>query len=211
MPLRFRCPCGQKFKTREELAGKRAQCRKCGRAIRVPQSTTYDTEAEVLPPRPRDDRREVQAETNAVAPATETAAAGDEAKARVVVADSIDDDIAAMVTLLSNHGYAVLQTADGAKALELIRNQRPDAAVLDVRLHGLSGFQVLQQLRNPSNPRNEKVWDLPVLMTTEKLRGRDKQYAMSLGVKGFYAKPVQPAKLCSRLEREIIGPEKAGV
>ena len=45
-----------------------------------------------------------------------------------------------------------------------------------------------------------------MLMTTSRLRGRDKQYAMSLGVGGYFSKPVKPAKFFPRLEKVLSKP-----
>ena len=108
------------------------------------------------------------------------------------------------VEVLRYHNYAVLEVADGAQALEMIRKERPDVAVLNVKLEGMSGFQVLQQMRNMANVLNKDVWNMPVLMTTERLHGRDKQYAISLGVDGFFVKPVPVAEFVARLEKIIV-------
>ena len=93
--------------------------------------------------------------------------------------------------ILQDHNYVVLEAADGPKALEMIRAERPAAALLNVKLDIMSGFQVVQQLRSPSNALNKDVWNTPVLMTTERLIGRDKQYSMSIGAHGYFVKPLQ--------------------
>ncbi len=191
MSVRFSCPCGQKVKTNEEVVGKRARCPTCHQWLRVPMSDDYDTVAEKAPP-PKKEREG--------APSDEQ-----DFKARLVVADSRPDDLKETIRLLEEHGYKVYACQDGTKALDTIRQVEPDGVVLDMRLDAMSGFQVVQHLHNPSNTRNEKVWKTPVFMTTEKLRGRDKQYAISLGVKGFFAKPLVPAQVCSRLEKELHG------
>ena len=63
--------------------------------------------------------------------------------------------------------------------MELIRKVKPGVIILDVKLDILSGFQVIDQVRSPANVRNQDVWRTPVLMTTFKVRGRDKQYAIA--------------------------------
>ena len=122
---------------------------------------------------------------------------------RVVIADSVAADLARLSEMLRDHGYEVLETNDGEKAVALIREANPDAAVLDVQLDNLGGFQVVRQIHDPAHVQNKYVWTVPVLMTAAKVRGRDKQYAMSLGVDGYFPKPLTPAQLCHRLEREI--------
>lgn len=189
MPLRFHCECGQKLKCPEEKLGKRARCPKCGASLRVPQSDTYDTLAEKVAPKHK-----------------ERGESSDEKAMRVVVADSVAEDREHLSTMLRQHGYKVSEAADGPQAVELIREKKPDAAILDIKLDILSGFQVVDTIRNPGNPKNEAVWKTPIIMSTAKLRGRDKQYAMSLGAKGFFLKPILPAQICPRLEKAISRP-----
>jgi len=198
MPIRFQCPCGQKLKSPDDTVRKRAKCPACGRQLRVPDSPTYDTVAEELPP-----KKKKKKAAGALFPAEHEEQSGGKDKARVVVADSEPQDLEKIIRILHEHGYDVLETDDGEKAIDLIRQAQPDAVVLDVSLDNLSGFRVVQQIHDPANVRNDGVWSVPVLMTASKVRGRDKQYAMSLGVRGYFSKPVAPAQLCHRLESEI--------
>lgn len=217
MPMRFRCACGQKLKSADDTVGKRARCPKCGKWLRVPESATYDTVASEIAhpdpasPAPADPAVEAKegsslhppVESGPSVKAAEATAPPVREKARVVVADSIPQDLARTAEMLREHSYLVLEAPDGARALDLIRQERPDAVVVNVRLEGLSGFQVIQQLRNTANPLNQEVWDTPIMMTTEKILGRDKQYAMSLGVDGYFVKPLTPAQICAKLEKAV--------
>ena len=202
MPIRFRCPCGQKLKSPNVNTGKRAQCPKCRTWLRIPESYTYDAVA-----RPADEGEEkasapLSQGTAEHAPARAEAASGGH-KAVVVAADGDPAELEALSVMLREHGYHVHGTNDGDQAVALIREHGPDAAVLDIHLQNLAGFQVVKQISDPANAANKNVWTMPVIMTSPKVRGRDKQYALSLGVKGFFGKPLTPARLCHRLEREI--------
>lgn len=192
MPIRFSCPCGEKLKTRDDTVGKRAKCPHCGRSLVVPQSDTYTTVA-----------HESAKKIEAPAPGTPDHRPAGHAKATVLVADSVAGDREHTANVLRQHGYEVIQAGDGAAALDMIRHFHPLAAILNIHLNELSGFQVVQQLRNLSNPMNKDVFDTPVLITAEKLHGRDRQYAMHLGVEGFFTKPVVAAELCAKLEKVI--------
>jgi len=225
VPTKFRCPCGKKLKTADDTVGKKAKCPDCLRWVRVPRSDSYETVARYVS-RKGGKATEAQAaleKMRAVMQRSEapmessparvaamvgsTAADEDDsafgAKAKVVVADSVEDDLRTVAGMLRDHGYYVVEARTGTEALEVIRSRRPDAAFLDVQLDGLGGFQVAKQLRDAANPLNKDVWQMPLLMTIQKIRGRDKQYAMSIGVQGFFGKPVNPAQTCSRLEKEI--------
>ncbi len=201
MITRFRCVCGKKLKTTDKNVDKGAQCPSCNRWLVVPESSTYDTTAKVMKfakaKRTKKARRAVE---KAEAKQTEQA---EDAKGRVVLADSNPADLDQTRSMLHDHGYAVETATDGEHALELIRESKPDAAVLDMQLNNLGGFQVVKQLRDMQHKRNADVWQTPVLITARKTRGRDKQYAMSIGAQGYFDKPLNPAQICARLEKEI--------
>lgn len=70
----------------------------------------------------------------------------------VLVADD-DADIKDLVAFkLENAGYSVLSVADGDDALRQVREQRPQLAVLDVMMPGLSGLDVLREIRARTRP-----------------------------------------------------------
>jgi CheY-like chemotaxis protein len=192
------------LKTLDGTEGRHAKCSSCLSVLRVPEDgqSTYETVAVVvtsgIPVAP-------SAGTGPGASggpkAAEVSAGAKPEKLRILVADSNAEDRRRLAQILRDHEYIVLEAEDGPKALELIRTERPAAALLNVKLDVVSGFQVVQQLRSPTNPKNKEVWDTPVLMTTERLYGRDKQYSMSIGAHGYFVKPLQAAQICSKLER----------
>jgi CheY-like chemotaxis protein len=186
---RFRCPCGTKLKTSDETTGKRVVCPTCNTWLRVPRSDSYDTVA-------RKSRRQGEQAGGRDAARAET-------RGRILVAMAPGPDRTWMETTLVERGYLVIFADDGPQAVERIRQDKPDAALVHVKLDGLSGFQVVQHVRDPMNPKNEAVWRMPIIMIADKLRGRDKQYAISIGANAFLAKPLTPATLCARLEKEV--------
>lgn len=61
----------------------------------------------------------------------------------------VDDDRLVLATLargLRGAGYRVTEAADGAAALELVGREKPDLALLDVRMPGMSGVQLAERL-----------------------------------------------------------------
>jgi CheY-like chemotaxis protein len=135
--------------------------------------------------------------------AAQVSAGAEPAKLRILVADSNEKQRRMTARLLEEHDYVVSEAADGPRALELIRSERPAAVLLNVKLDILSGFQVLQQLRSPSNALNKEVWMTPVVMTTERGQGRDKQYSMSIGARGYFVKPLDASEICPKLQRIV--------
>lgn len=86
-------------------------------------------------------------------------------------------------TKFVNEGFTVRCASDGAKGLALIREVKPDLALLDVDLPKLDGFGVLQALRAEAGTRQ-----LPVVMLTNSSNPQRIDLARSLGVTEYLIK-----------------------
>ncbi len=85
-----------------------------------------------------------------------------EAHGRVILVADDDPDVRALLVERLNHaGYAVLEAADGAQAVELARRHHPGLALLDIRMPGTDGIAALRMLRDDAATR-----DMPVVMMT---------------------------------------------
>ncbi len=90
----------------------------------------------------------------------------------------------------------VAQAKDGEQALEVIRNESPDVAIIDVNLPGLNGQQVTQQLVNEKSPTR-------IMLLTAYDDAEQKLHAMKVGAAGYCVKDVQPEVLAQNV-REIV-------
>ncbi|MBM4439967.1 MAG: hybrid sensor histidine kinase/response regulator [Candidatus Rokubacteria bacterium] len=101
--------------------------------------------------------------------------------------------------LFEGDSYRVLEAGDGETGLEIARTQRPDCVLLDVRMPGLSGFEVLARLS--ADPRTREI---PVIMLSaieDTLEGLER--ALSSGAVDYLAKPVAPARVAARVRGAI--------
>jgi two-component system OmpR family response regulator len=89
-------------------------------------------------------------------------------------------------------GFVVVVTADGCDGLWYASEESFDAIVLDIMLPGLSGYEVLRQLRG------RKVWT-PVLILTAKDGEYDETDAFDLGADDYLTKPFRFRVLIARL------------
>jgi CheY-like chemotaxis protein len=92
--------------------------------------------------------------------------------------------------------------------MEIIRQERLDGVILDLLMPGMSGFEVLEQLRSAEATRT-----LPVIVYTSKiLSDHEKQQLEELGVpvlsKAEVAQMLSPDLLLSSLARVGISPSK---
>ncbi len=71
-----------------------------------------------------------------------------EGNARILVVDDEEIVLDSCTEILRGEGYQLATAADGARGLALVREFRPDVVVVDLKMPGLSGFEVLERLRD---------------------------------------------------------------
>jgi two-component system phosphate regulon response regulator PhoB len=121
---------------------------------------------------------------------------------RVLVAGSEPDLNAAVAYHLARAGFRVSTVVNGLDALDTAREERPTLIVLDAALVGLSGFEVLPQLR-----AREETKEVGVLFLVE--REPDRIKGLSLGADDCLSKPCSAEELVLRVRaitRRLLSP-----
>ena len=113
---------------------------------------------------------------------------------RILVVDDEADIVALVAYHLAKSGYRVSTAGSGPDALTLARQERPALLVLDLMLPGMSGFEVLEQLR-----ADEATRDMAVLMLTARREEPDRIRGLSLGADDYLTKPFSPQELVLRV------------
>jgi two-component system, OmpR family, response regulator len=116
----------------------------------------------------------------------------------------VDDD-ASIRTLveeyLGSNDFRVSGLADGAQLLPTLRGQIFDLVLLDLRLPGADGMQLLRQLRGESQ--------LPVIILTGRIEEADRVMGLELGADDYLTKPFSPRELLARI-RTVLRRTHAG-
>ena len=79
-------------------------------------------------------------------------------------------------TKLEQEGIEVLVASDGQKAIEIIRKQKPDVALVDILMPKMDGFSVLEEIK-----KDEALKDIPVIMLTNLSEVEEVERAKKLG------------------------------
>ena len=104
-----------------------------------------------------------------------------------------DCDLTEVVTLhLQNEGYEVVATHDGRTGLDALASGTWSAVLLDWMLPGLSGLDVLREIRATDR-------QIPVLMLTARGEEADKVLGLELGCDDYMTKPFSLRELTARL------------
>jgi DNA-binding response OmpR family regulator len=107
----------------------------------------------------------------------------------------VDDEIHVarmLADAVSVQGHEVIVANDGEEGLALVRQSRPDALFLDLKLGELSGIEVLRQIR-----RRDPV--LPVIVITGHADPEQLEEARQLGVTEILTKPLMLSQLSGAL------------
>ena len=113
---------------------------------------------------------------------------------RVLVVDDEPDITALVAYHLAREGYRVSTAANGAEALRSAQEERPDVVVLDLMLPGVSGYDVLSDLRARPDTR-----EIGVILLTARREEADRVRGLTLGADDYLTKPFSPRELTLRV------------
>lgn len=113
---------------------------------------------------------------------------------------AVDDEASNLQLLrqiLQDH-YRLLFAKDGARALELVRQEQPDLVLLDVMMPGMSGYEVCAALK--ANPATASV---PVIFVTALTETDDELEGFEAGAVDYITKPVSPPIVRARVRTHL--------
>jgi len=93
---------------------------------------------------------------------------------------------------LENSNFEVYKAKDGFEGLSLFEEVSPDLMILDVMMPGITGFDVLKNIRRISN--------IPIIMLTAKQEEVDRLTGFEMGADDYISKPFSVKELVKRVE-----------
>ena len=110
----------------------------------------------------------------------------------------VDDEpeIADLVSVyLRGEGFQVFTCGTGTEALQVVRQEKIDLAVLDVMLPDISGMTLCAEIR--------RTCQFPILMLTAKTEDTDKITGLTVGADDYMTKPFSPLELVARVKAQL--------
>jgi CheY-like chemotaxis protein len=117
---------------------------------------------------------------------------------RVLVVDDNPVTRELIREVLDSPDLQVLEAADGREAFERISEAVPDLVLLDIRMPGQSGFDVLRRIRE--DPRLDSM---RVLAFTAFAMHEERRKALAAGFNGYITKPINPSELRKQIESRL--------
>lgn len=94
---------------------------------------------------------------------------------------------------LEMEGWTIFEAESGEEGIEVARKNRPDIAVLDLMLPGISGYEVCEKLRN-------EMPFIGIIMLTAKSQEVDRILGLEKGTDDYMIKPFNPHELVLRIK-----------
>ena len=119
-------------------------------------------------------------------------------KPSILVVDDAPDNLTLMSELLRGR-YKVKLANSGEKALKIAATGAPpDLILLDIMMPGLSGYEVLRELK-----AMEATREVPVIFLTALSAAEDERKGLEMGVVDYIAKPISPPVVLARVENHL--------
>ncbi len=115
---------------------------------------------------------------------------------KVVIADDDPTTLTLVSTILKKHDIECHVAQNGQEVIDLCMNISPNAAIFDISLPYIDGFEVLTTLKN-----NGQTFEIPTILLTARKQETDIMRAFALGADDYMTKPFNPMELIARLKR----------
>ena len=111
----------------------------------------------------------------------------------------VDDDISISTMLkkiVKSNGIDADSVSSGEDALIWLSNQRCDLILLDINMHGMDGFEVIQKVR-------EQGIQTPIIIVSARTEDFDTLYGLDIGADDYVTKPFNPITLGAKIKALI--------
>ena len=116
----------------------------------------------------------------------------------VLAVDDTPDNLSFLVDTLKDT-YQLQVAPSGEKALSYLEHSElPDLILLDIFMPGLSGFDVLERVKN-----NEKTKNIPVILLSASFEKEDEQKGLLMGACGYITKPLSIPLLLEAIKKAL--------
>lgn len=113
---------------------------------------------------------------------------------RILLVDDVSTNLKCEELILRNQ-YEVTMVKSGQEALDCLRTMIPDLVLLDIRMHDMDGYEVLEHMK-----KDPKTAGISVALLTADAEEESEKRGIALGAVDFIRKPIEPHALLKRIE-----------
>jgi DNA-binding response OmpR family regulator len=132
------------------------------------------------------------------------------AQKKVMIVDDDNELLREIKSLIMLQGYKTFVFSSGISALRMVQQIKPDIILLDIKMSGMDGFDVVEELR-----RFPDISAIPVIFMSAFYTGKEHSILMNFfGIKARLVKPFNPLELLEKIEhvlkeRELVEKKSA--
>ena len=114
---------------------------------------------------------------------------------KILILDDNQDILDILSIYIANEGYSVNTFRDSADALNYLKDNEVDLALLDIMLPGMDGFEVCRHIR--------EKYTFPIILITAKEESIDKINGFAIGADDYITKPFEPLEVLARVKAHL--------
>lgn len=114
---------------------------------------------------------------------------------KILIVDDEHDIADLLEVYLKNENYTIYKYYSAKEALDFIKKEEVDFAILDIMLPDINGFTLCQKIREKHT--------YPIIMLTAKDEETDKITGLTLGADDYVTKPFRPLELIARVKAQL--------
>jgi signal transduction histidine kinase/ActR/RegA family two-component response regulator len=124
----------------------------------------------------------------------------------VLIVDDRADSRSVLTAILAHRSYRLIEAKSGARALEIVRKEKPDLVIADVLMSKMDGYEFVRQLRSDS-----KIAHTPIVFYTANYIERESwKLAQACGVHHIIVKPAEPEEVFKIVDHVFAGGRRKG-
>jgi two-component system, cell cycle response regulator DivK len=118
---------------------------------------------------------------------------------RILVVEDNPINLTLLKQILKAHGYEVLGTLEGLRAVDLAREEQPDLILMDIRLPDLSGLEVTRLLK-----QDDQTKTIPIIAVTALANPEYEKKSFESGCDAYITKPIILDNLLRTIEPFLV-------
>ena len=120
------------------------------------------------------------------------------ATGKILLVDDMIENLSLLSDLLTNNGYSVSTSIDGATALKYLEKNSPDIILLDIKMPEMDGFELCRQIK-----ANQTTRHIPIIFISALSEVNDKVKAFAVGGVDYVTKPFQVEEVLARVDTHM--------
>ncbi|MDI1472585.1 Pole remodelling regulatory diguanylate cyclase [Thermodesulfovibrio sp. N1] len=116
----------------------------------------------------------------------------------ILVVDDNEINRKLLIELLEYHGYNVISASNGAEAIKIAKENKPDLILMDVQMPVMDGLTALKIIKDDPEIKEIKVLIISSVAFSDKI-----EKALSLGAEDYITKPYETRKIPEIIKKHL--------